>query len=326
MNPASMTAGIATRRASTRTLLRLYSELSKGIFRLTHARERRHAERLWPHMRIERDGLGRVRRLALFGRTIPVLNGVTAAELALGASGAVAHLIASGPSICDIDYPRLQLGPTLGVNGAIALQCCHSVTFDYYCITDAGFIAQRPALVSRVLANAGVLFLTPLVLWRMAQHFPLRAVHCRIFVIERVGQHFGQPHGPLILPHPPPMHDPPALGFSEDIELGVFPGGTVAFEALQILSWLGFRQICLHGVDLNAVPGKPRFYEREGDVMPTTLDRLLPTVIEPSFRRAAAVLRRRGVSVWNLSPDSALSDRVFPRCHWRSVLPRKATP
>jgi KDO transferase-3 len=43
-------------------------------------------------------------------------------------------------------------------------------------------------------------------------------------------------------------------------------------------------------------------------------------LIEPSFSQAAALLKARGIDVFNLSLNSALSDRIIPKLDWRTLV------
>ncbi|MFC0399836.1 hypothetical protein [Paraburkholderia rhizosphaerae] len=237
------------------------------------------------------------------------------------------HLIAAGPSINDINYSALDLEHVMGVNGAVALQDRYDVRFDYYCIVDAGFARNRPDLVARIVQQSLILFATPLVMWYIAQYFPLDQMRCRIFVIEDVQYPAGQralsgrdlhtAHtcaDDLVL-----FDEERVLGFSLDMRQGVFDGRTVAYVGLQVLNSLGFDTVFLHGVDLRDASRTPRFYETSTDRQPSTLDRHFDAFIEPSFRQAAALLRRRGVRVVNLSVNSALDVDIFEKRSWRSL-------
>jgi Kdo-III transferase WaaZ len=257
---------------------------------------------------------------------MPIVNPAGSDTLASGLESPVVHLIACGPSIADIDYAALDLGNVLGVNGAIALASRYSVKFTHYCITDTGFLRNRPDLVATILSQDLVLFTTPVALAHILHHFPHDKIKCRIFLLERVGEQAfmrRQPvtdviehaHGDLTLFEP--SH---GLGFSHDIERGVFPGGTVAYEALQILTWLGFQQIYLHGIDLSNADQAPRFYENEGDKQPCHLTEQLEAIIKPSFREASKLLRKKGIRVLNLSQRSALTNDIFPVVEWQSLI------
>ncbi|TKC88820.1 hypothetical protein FAZ69_13850 [Trinickia terrae] len=219
----------------------------------------------------------------------------------------------------------------MGVNGAIALQDTHQVQFDYYCIVDAGFVRNRPDLVARVVQQKLTLFATPLVMWYIAQYFPLSQLRCRIFLVEDIQYPAGKralaaeelssvhPESDLVL-----FDNARSLGFSLNIRRGTVDGRTVAYTALQILAWLGFNDINLHGLDFVNASRTPRFYETLENMQPSALDANFRAVIEPSFRHAAALLKARGVRVANLSADSALGADIFEKSDWHSLAMKAA--
>lgn len=291
----------------------------KLLYRYTHGPGQRHNERLWPHVAVERDADGHVVGYSYRRRPLPLAN----ASVARASASGTGHIIASGPSINDIDYGRLSLSGVMGVNGAIALLDRHAVRFDYYCFNDTGFVRARPELVRRVVEQELLLFTTPLCLWHVLQRMPPEALRCRLFLVEN-------PQRRALLPartmaqvrREHPEHElaifdlDRALGFSRDIRKGVFDVGTVAYTALQIMAWLGYAEIVLHGVDLRNAAAAGRFYESPADRLPTTLDQYLPGHILPSFNRAASLLRESGVRIVNLSPDGALSGDPFQQRDW----------
>jgi len=302
---------------------RIANTALKLLYRYSHGPGHRHNERLWPHVSVGRDADGNLVSYSYRGRPLPLANPV----LGRGAFSGTGHIIACGPSINEIDYGRLSLSGVMGVNGAIALADRHPVRFDYYCFNDTGFVRARPDLVRRVVAQELLLFTTPLCLWHVLQRVPAAALGCRLFLIEN-------PQRRALLPartmaevrrdHPDTelaIFDlDRALGFSHDIRKGVFDVGTVAYTALQVMAWLGFSEIVLHGVDLVNAATAPRFYETPADRLPTTLDRYLPDHILPSFTRAAALLGESGVQIANLSRHGALSAGPFRQLDWRELV------
>ncbi|CAB3756581.1 hypothetical protein [Paraburkholderia humisilvae] len=302
---------------------RFSATLFKLFYRWTHSRAYRHNERLWRTVSIDRDFDGCITGMRIGRHSLTLEN----ASALPGSRTGACHLIAAGPSINDINYGVLDLEHVMGVNGAIALQDKHDVRFDYYCIVDAGFARNRPDLIARIVQQPLILFATPLVLWYIAQYFPLERMRCRIFVIEDVqypagkralrGRDLHMRHAcadELVL-----FDEERVLGFSLDMRHGVFDGRTVAYAGLQVLNSLGFDVVYLHGVDLRNASRAPRFYETGGDMQPSALDRHFGAYIEPSFRQAAALLKRRGVRVVNLSVDSALGVDIFEKRSWRSL-------
>ncbi len=297
----------------------------KLLYRWTHSRAFRHNERLAHGVSILRDELGRLEGMSIRGRSLPFANGMPLAAADAPECRQACHLIATGPSVNEIDYRALPIGRAMGVNGAIMLQQ-QGVRFDYYCIVDTGFVRQRPDLVERIIGEPLVLYTTPLVLWYIAQHFAIDRMRCRVFLLDDMLFPAGErartldelraahDHGALAL-----FDAPQALGFSLDIRRGVFDGRTVAYSALQVLASLGFARIFLHGVDLVDTARTPRFYESRESMQPSHLDRHYHGFIEPSFRHAGALLRSRCVQVMNLSMKSALGEDVFPKLPWQAL-------
>jgi len=316
---------IAQRPPLVRTIERGYIGLLRQIFRATHSADQRHSEKLWPHARIARDVNGRIEHFSLPGRKVNIVNGAAPDTLMADAPTEPAHLIASGPSVMDIDYSTLQLSNVMGVNGAIALAAQQPIKYQYYCVTDTGFIRQRQDLVAEIVSRDVLFFTTPIGLWNILHFFPAKALASRFFLIERVGLQALRPRQPAATLSAQSdgqltLFDAQReLGFSHDIGRGVFPGGTVAYEALQILSWLGVRQIFLHGIDLCNAQSTPRFYETEDDKLPTQIHRQLSAEIEPSFRQSRPLLDAKGIRVCNLSPISALGEDIFPKVDWRAL-------
>ena len=109
------------------------------------------------------------------------------------------------------------------------------------------------------------------------------------------------------------------LGYSFDVALGVFDADTVAYAALQVLVSGGARHVYVHGLDLTLQNGL-RFYDEGPTPQASRLVRNFSQLIEPSFRFAAAQWRTRGVSVFNLSPISALPADIIERLDWQALL------
>ncbi|WP_374624936.1 hypothetical protein [Pandoraea sp.] len=301
----------------------MISTLLKLVYRYSHTAKWRHNERLWPHASIERDARGAIERFTWRGRYVPLARRSELQRL----RRLPCHIIASGPSIAEIDYDALPMHHVMGVNGAIALTDLAPVKFDFYCILDAGFVRQRPDLARRIVARDLVLFITPVVLARLLETFPASAFGCRFYLVDDIfkrGMEAARTSealraNPRVAASASFHGEDGGLGFSFDIDNGFFHGGTVAYFALQVATWLGFTQMYLHGVDLRDASHTPRFYETAQTRAPTRLDAEFTHLIEPSFRHAAGVLRARGVRVDNLSSTSALGDDIFEKVDWRAL-------
>jgi len=294
------------------------------FYRATHGRSHRHSDRLWHHIKLERDAHGAIRAMSYRGQPVPLVNGKLKP---LHKPGPV-HLITTGPSISQIDYRRLPIETAIGVNGAMALYDRVPVRFDYYCIIDTNFVKSRRDLVERVISQDLTLFITPLVLLYMLKFFTLEMFRCKIFMLEDICAPTFAPARDcqtLAACTDADVHQfrPDAmLGYSFDMTRGYFDSKTVAYTALQVLTWLGYKEIYIHGMDLNNRGALPRFYESRETMQPSSLEQDFDAHIEPSFRYAQALLLARGVQVVNLSLTSALDSAIFPKQHWSSLCDR----
>lgn len=324
MIATSLVSRLLRARPLTRGLRLLYHYTQPGA--------QRHNAVLWPFVRVTRDAAGRLSGCELRGATGP---GILPLHAVARQVAAPAHLILTGPSVADIDYGRCQLGPVMGVNGAIALREKYPpLRFDYYVMLDAGFVRHHRALVARVLAQDLLLFVTPEVYRWIGFLFDARQVRCTLTLFEEVHQRAQQPRAEpralvrhlagdpelVLFDAYHPIH---AHGFSLNPARGLFGGGTVAYTALQLLVWLGARTVYLHGLDLTAAP---RFYETGDTALATALERQYTDHIAPAFRRASALLASRGIAVYNLSARSRLGAEVFEKRDWRGLCDPCATP
>lgn len=309
---------------------RAVTGLLRRLYRYTHPRSMRHNQALWPFVQVRRDAHDRLVECVIRGASYtPALVDL---DHTPRHDGQACHLILSGPSVAEIDYDRLSLGHAMGVNGSIALQARHpNLCFQYYAILDTGFMARRRHLVDQILAQDLLLLGTPEVMKWIALNIPARRIACRFAVFEEVHQRALQPRPAphelearlagdpdlILFDAHRPVH---AHGYSLNVRRGLFGGGTVAYSALQFLTWLGFTRIYVHGLDLKDAGSRPRFYETAQDRVGTALGRQFANHIEPAFRAAAQLLRSRGVQVYNLSLDSALGEDVFPKLDWRTLV------
>ncbi|MGN6457062.1 MAG: hypothetical protein ACTHLV_12790 [Achromobacter mucicolens] len=295
----------------------------RKLFRMLRSRTQRHNQHLWPFVRIWRDKDGAISAYRAFGRSLritPLSQGYDPADK-------VVHLILSGPSISEIPYDRMDIGVAMGVNGSIALSRKFNLQFKYYCIIDQNFVRDRIELVRDIVGRDLTLYVFPEVLRYIMQGIPQEQIRCRICIIELISRRaYERSVAPAVLkriaaasPDVELLDAKQGLGYSFDASLGVFDADTVAYAALQVLMSGGAREVYVHGLDLT-VQGGLRFYDEGGKPQTSRLTRNFPKFIEPSFRFASPLWRERGVSVFNLSPVSALSADIIERKDWQTLL------
>jgi hypothetical protein len=107
-----------------------------------------------------------------------------------------------------------------------------------------------------------------------------------------------------------------AEGFSWDLEEGVYSGYTIAYVALQIAVYMGFKEVFYLGLDLRHEGSKTHFFGH--DFRSATHE----STEFPRMRRmldyGARVLGRADVSVFNCSPLSTLD--CFPKVTYEYAL------
>ena len=287
----------------------------KQFYRYTHNRAMRHNENFWPYISIRRASEDHIQTLRYCRQHIPLEN---LNLLRAKVSGDIT-ILATGPSVNTLDLHKLAGTTFIGVNGAYHLH--NKVRFSYYVIVDRGFVKQRAGLVKEVLSDeALVLFTTVHCLNDILKNTALKEIKCRLAIIEDLSfkvfrakvlpheyeRYYRDKKGIVLFP------TEPRAGFSWDIRQGVFDAGTVAYWALQIAAWLGANRILLAGVDMNNFAA-PRFYETEGDKLPSFLSSNFEHVIKPAFFHASKELERAKIKTYNLCLNSGLGEDVFEK-------------
>lgn len=290
--------------------------LFKQIYRYTRPRAYRHNENLWPWVKIRRAESGEICALQYKGESVPLCS---LSELKDAFSGPML-LTATGPSINDVDFSINPSSlPVMGVNGAYFLE--GKVGFSLYLIVDMEFFDRKPEVIAGIVSNPRILFFTTTHgIAKIIERIGLNNIQCRLALIEDACYKIYQPkipgndiatafsRSPSALLHQHLSH----IGFSTDIRKGIFDAGTVAYWALQIIAWLGFNRIIIAGLDMNNFE-QPRFYENGDNKLPSYLADKVDGMVFPAFELASRHLQAKGITVINLSLNSAIPEQVFPK-------------
>ncbi len=232
-----------------------------------------------------------------------------------------AYIIASGPSIKNLDIHQLHDKYTFGINGSILKFVEAGIEPTFYVISDEEFIYNRPQLLQTILSNKECLcFFTPQAISAICEINPeLLKDHPKISLFHNHFKEYGKP----ALEYPDivqlAQNDTDIItregriGFCLNPAKGVFSAHTVAYFALQIAYGLGFRIVNLLGMDLGSAGGETRFYEQGQNAMPSHLDRDYLNAILPSFEIVGEFCRSHPFQVFNLSEHSRLPDGVIPK-------------
>jgi len=289
--------------------------LFKQLYRYTHCRALRHNENFWPHLAIKRAPEGHVERFVWKRKKI----NIKPLSVSSSNAGCDFTIVATGPSIKELDFSALQKTVFIGVNGAYVLS--DVVKFSYYIIVDRDFIKERVDIVEKIISDRELeLFITAHCLNDVLNRLGMHNLLCKISIIEDVSyriyeekvspEHYATVYGQqkeLTI-----YASEYQSGFSWDIRKGIFDAGTVAYWALQISVFLGAKRVFLAGVDMNNFSA-PRFYENNENKQPSFLEENFSKLIEPAFYNASKDLEKKGVKVYNLSLNSGLSETIFEK-------------
>lgn len=287
----------------------------KQIYRYTHARPYRHNENLWPYVKIKRAASGEIVELNYRRQRVPL---VQLADLKARFSGDIL-LTATGPSVKNLHLEKFPAMPAMGVNGAYYLH--DQVDFRFYVIVDMGFIDKKAEIIGDIITDSRLtLFTTVHGVAKIIDRFSLEKVKCRLAVIEDAAFKIYQArivnkelwaayHDNNNVAFAADRQD---IAFSHDIRNGVFDAGTVAYWALQILTFLGFEQVYIIGLDMNNFH-QPRFYEAAENKLPTELEDKITSLIMPSLSHASKMMKAKNIMVKNLSVASAVSNDIFDK-------------
>jgi len=239
-------------------------------------------------------------------------------------------IVASGPSLADIDLQTVSQHATISLNCAIkkfldaGLTPTHSIIVDHRV-----FERQWQCVVDSIHSGANCFFSFE-GLSIIAERAPELLQRGNIYLIESATrkygvarasikeslQHFQQ--DPDILLAPTLLPYCRAIGFSFNLKKGVFAGKTVATWAVQLAFGLGYRSIYILGMDLGGT-GKNHFYADKHNPSPDFL-RYYDPHIRGCFELARQASEKTGVKLYNLSLKSALSAHIIPKISFDEAL------
>jgi len=259
------------------------------------------------------------------GRTQP-LEGLTRAAMA------DCFIVGTGPSVAELDFPRLRGRVCFGVNGSILKSAECQVPFAYHLIQDRQFFLERFELVQLALGAGPECLLSFRGLSVICEREPALLADAKVFLLDEISAHYGRPKlspeafdlwaegDPDLCLHPQARPSEGRVGYSRDIRKGVFTGQTIVYSAIQVACWLGYRRIFVLGMDLGGSGQSSRFYELGAQAAPMRLDRDYEPYILPAFQVAREVLPGLGVALYNVSPNSRMPDAVVPKCSFAEAL------
>jgi Kdo-III transferase WaaZ len=229
-------------------------------------------------------------------------------------------IVASGQSAKGFDYSALPENTfIIAVNGAPVI--LDEVNCDYhgYVATDPDFFEHRMPIVTNAVGKAKLSCLSFLGIGRIAATNPrlLSKNGRKIHLIEPVNRQYLLPRKEdrdlqAMLEKHPDMTSANISGFSRervgwssDIRSGVFTARTVTYTAFQVARYMGFSKIGFIGADFT---DGGRAYNEGESPRPSKLATDFDGIISQAFEIGITKCKNDGVGLYNLSPDSRLSE------------------
>ncbi len=222
------------------------------------------------------------------------------------------YILGSGPSVKTQNLQILQNKNVIFLNGSINLASKYQIKPFCYIILDATFIINKQDIIKQIPSN------TPLVL-------SLSAVNAMYTFCPKILQK----HPVCLILNPlepykgtkkkisdleneyfyiPPQKD---TAFSYYPDKGLFDGGTVMSNAIQIAFYLNFRKIFLLGLDIGNA-AQPRFYENDKNKLKSGLLKDYETKILPFMKTTKTLAEMQNRKIYNCSPITKLPYEVIP--------------
>ena len=224
-------------------------------------------------------------------------------------------VIASGPSINDIDFNLLKGQVLFGVNGSPAVRHRFPAAFSHYIVTDSSVAYDQFPLLAEMISTHVPCFFSRAAVTLICALRPDLLDHENIYLIEPtpLSQSELESDNDFVLGQN-------KTGFSKNLEKGYLGAGTVVFPALQACKYLGYDRVYMMGVDLFAVPGKHRFYDDAEDARfakqyAAALENMTKDRILPAFESVGSLNNdpNEDFRIFNLSAKSRIPVELVPK-------------
>ncbi|MBF4989342.1 6-hydroxymethylpterin diphosphokinase MptE-like protein [Methylophilus sp. 14] len=239
-------------------------------------------------------------------------------------------IVASGPSLAEVDLHKIATYPTISLNCAIKKFVDSGLTPTHTIIVDHRVFERQWECVTAAIHSGANCFFSFEGLSIIAERAPELLQQGNIYLIESATRKYGIARWSIKQCLQQFQQDPDialaedllpycrAIGFSHNLQKGVFAGKTVATWAVQLAFGLGYRAIYIVGMDLGGT-GKAHFYADKNNPAPDFL-RYYEPHIRGCFELARQASEKTGVKLYNLSLNSALPAAIIPKIAFTEAL------
>lgn len=222
------------------------------------------------------------------------------------------YILGSGPSIKTQNLRILQGKKVFFLNGSIQISWQYNITPFFLAITDATFILNRLEIVSKIQPRTRLL-LSLSSIKAMKYFCPHILEENEIYISNSPLEPYGEKKKQIkdLDKNYFYISKDGNSAFSLEPSKGLFNGGTVMSNAIQIAFYLGFRNIYLLGLDIGNAQ-QPRFYENNKNKLKSGLLTDYETEILPFMKATKELAEIQNREIYNCSPITKLPYDVIP--------------
>jgi len=291
--------------------------LKRKIKRLTLGTKWKHLDTLHRDFQLKRREYGH--ETFWKGQSAGIVRSIKPLEKTV--SG-VCFIVATGPSLQNIDLRFIKEFDTISLNGAIRKFNEAKFSPTHAVAVDRRIFERCPEFITESIQSGANCFFSPVGISRICEYQLGELDRC--YLLESITKKYDRPRIPthefyeacaanpkIYIPDNPEERSGGTIGFSNDASAGFFSFKTVAGWAVQLAVWMGYRDIFIIGMDLGGT-GMKHFYENEQNKAPDFLKDYDP-YIKVSFEQVRRAGNKLGFSVYNLSDKSTLPNDIIPK-------------
>ena len=232
-------------------------------------------------------------------------------------------IVGSGPSVKNQNLSILKNKNVIFLNGAINLAWQYDITPFLLAITDATFILNRGEIISKISKNIPLL-LSLSSIKAMKCFFPHILKENSIYISNSPLEPYNGTKKQISDLDKQYFYIVKAgdSAFSLNPSKGLYNGGTVMSNAIQIAFYSGFKKIFLLGFDIGNA-NQPRFYENNKNKIKCGLLNDYETEILPFMKGTKELAEIKGISIYNCSPITKLPYEIIPYFDFKILEERK---
>jgi len=227
-------------------------------------------------------------------------------------------IVGSGPSIKSTPMDMLKGEDIFCVNGSIVIKDVYGLDISYYVALDESFLKNRVDYVIDAIESGIKCFFSVKGIKALLEYdIEILKNRNNVFIVDDFYEQYGvsvntklKMIGKEISVSQDTLTNKRPIIFSNDLQQGVFIGGTIVYSAIQIAAALGYKKMGIIGMDLGYSGKQARFYNEDSPEI-SRYEEELENIIIPQMKLAKEALK--DTKIYNLSLESKLPDEVFTK-------------